>query len=277
MSTKEGSSDSNKPPATVFESSTADSVATSEDAMADDPKPAKETSDTSVTSLVSVDNNTSAVNNSPTEDGKAEGAKTDSSSGPIDVDQPESSVSKESDSNASKTASETGECASAESSEQSSTSVVDSNEAVDSNEKSQVSTTSINAGSADSQDNGGLDILGSSVLPSDVTLDNLLKDITGDGPGSEVDEMPPLDVSEIISSFEDIPVSTESSATTSQGAACDSDSEMRSSSQGSAFEDDRNPHSRRQSPRRAALSSKATPVSSLADVSSPNTSGMLID
>ena len=57
-----------------------------------------------------------------------------------------------------------------------------------------------------SASNSGLDLLGSSVLPSDLTLDSLLQDIEGDGSGAEGNEMPPLDVSEIIKSFEDIPV-----------------------------------------------------------------------
>lgn len=57
-----------------------------------------------------------------------------------------------------------------------------------------------------SASNTGLDLLGSSVLPSDLTLDSLLQDIEGDGSGAEGNEMPPLDVSEIIKSFEDIPV-----------------------------------------------------------------------
>ena len=117
------------------------------------------------------------------------------------------------------------------------------------------------------------------------TLDNLLKDITGDDSEIEANEMPPIDVSEIISSFGDIPVESDISPTAttsdgtvtvaSQGTTVDPDNETRSGNQGSAIDDDGSANPRRQSPRRAPAPSKSTPVSSLADVSSPNTSGML--
>jgi len=61
-----------------------------------------------------------------------------------------------------------------------------------------------------SSSNTELDLLESSVLPSDFTLDSLLKDIDEVGSGGKASEMPPLDVSEIIRSFEDLPVESDS-------------------------------------------------------------------
>ena len=277
MSTIESNRDSNASTATVSNSS-AVSMATSEDVVGGDPKPTKELVDSNITSLVSVVNNTSALNSS-TKDGMAESAKSVSSTEPIDVDQLDSAVSKESD------LKDSEETLPSESSEVNVTSTPASNKPIDPSEKSQRSASSAESGVVDSQDNGGLDVLGSSLLPSDITLDNLLKDITGDGSEIEANDMPPLDVSEIISSFGDMPLESDISTTdsvshdtvtlASQGTSVDSDSETRSCSQGSAIEDDGSPNTRRQSPRRAPAPSKSTPVSSLADVSSPNTSGIL--
>ena len=267
MSPTESNADTSTSAATVSSSSSV-SMVTSEDV---------ESVDTSITSLVSVVNNTSALNSS-TKDGVAESTKSVSSTEPIDVDQMHSSVSKGSYSKA------TEETLQSENFEANATSTSASNEPIDTSEKSQ-STTSTKSGAVDSRGDGEVDVLGSSLLPSDFTLDNLLKDITGDDSEIEANEMPPLDVSEIISSFGDIPVESDISTTAStsqgtvtvasQGTTVDSDSEMRSGNQGSAIDDDGNPNPRRQSPRRAPAPSKSTPVSSLADISSPNTSGML--
>ena len=269
MSLTESNSDTSTSTATASNSSSV-SMVTSEAVV--------ESVDTSITSLVSVVNNTSALNSS-TKDGVAESTKSVSSTEPIDVDQMHSSVSKGSSSEASE------ETLPSENSEANATPTSASNEPTDPSEKSQGSTASTESGAVDSQGDGGLDVLGSTLLPSDFTLDNLLKDITGDDSEIEANEMPPLDVSEIISSFGDIPVESDISATAttsdgtvtvaSQGTTVDSDTETRSGNQGSAIDDDGSTNPRRQSPRRAPAPSKSTPVSSLADVSSPNTSGML--
>lgn len=269
MSPTESNTDTSTSTATVSNSSSV-SMVTSKDVV--------ESVDARITSLVSVVNNTSALNSS-TKDGVAEYTKSVSSTEPIDVDKLHSSVSKGSYSKA------TEETLQSENSEANVTPTSASNEPIDTSEKSQRSTASTESGAVDSQGDGGLDVLGSSLLPSDFTLDNLLKDITGDGSEIEANEMPPLDVSEIISSFGDIPVESDISTTAStshgtvtvasQGTTVDSDSETRSGNQGSAIDDDSSPNPRRQSPRRAPALSKSTPVSSLADVSSPNTSGML--
>lgn len=264
MSTREGGTGSNVSPATVSESSAAGSTVTCKAVTSDDPKPAEESMDTSTSSTVTV---ITSPLNTPIKDCLVPGIKSALSSVPTDVNQSDSAVSKESDSDSKTSSAQSSEPASA------------SDKATEENEKSQASTISANASVVDSQDSGGLDILGSSLLPSDLTLDNLLKDITTDGSGSEANEIPPLDISEIISSFEDIPIESEMSITTSSShdadsaasqGAFDSDNEIRS--QGSALDDDHSSNARRQSPRRAPAPSKSTPVSSLAD----DTSGMLV-
>ena len=128
-----------------------------------------------------------------------------------------------------------------------------------------------------------LDLLGSSVLPSDLTLDSLLKDIEEDGSGDKADEMPPLDVSEIIRSFEDLPVESDSNtagdsslfdtggdtSTVGDSSEGGNDIQMASSIQDkSSLQDEHSyAHSRRQSPRRTPASSKPASGRSTPDVS----------
>ena len=152
----------------------------------------------------------------------------------------------------------------------------DSNAPTDPREKTQTDSTSSNVRTMDSIETSGLDFLESILLASDMTLlDNILEDMTGNGAGNEASDLPPLHISEVISSFGELTdesnatVATNSPdnavTTTLEGAAC---------IQSGASDDDRNANARRQSPRLAPSASKSTPVSSLADVSSPNTSGM---
>ena len=232
---------------------------TSANRASNDPKPSKESADSSVTTLVSVANNTSVLNSS-TKDTLAERVNTDVSVGPVDA----------------------GETGLARLKEATATS--DSDRLIGPKQNSELTNTSKSAGATDSSSE--LDIL-PSLLPSDFTLDNVLKDITGDGSASGANEMLPLDVSEIVISCEDLPVESDSHTATgmscdavtapSDGVACDSDSDARSSREGregSAMEDDHRTSFRRQSPRKAPT--KSTPLSSLTDVSSPNSSGMIV-
>ena len=137
-------------------------------------------------------------------------------------------------------------------------------------------------GNQSASSNTDLDLLGSSQLPSDFTLDSLLKDIEEDGSGDKANEMPPLDVSEIIRSFEDLPVESDSSTAGDSslfdtggdtGTVGDSsegsyDTQMASSIQGrSSLQDEHSyAHSRRQSPRRTPASSKPASGGSTPDV-----------
>ena len=235
----------------------------------DVPPPNKESPDTSVKSLVSVVNNTSALSSS-SKDSSGEDTTGHPSSVPDEVNQSEGKISEHAEPELKE---------STESSESAASSSGDTNTPTDPCGKTQASSTSASADSMDREETGGLEFLGSSLLPSDMTLDNLLKDLTGNSSGGETSAIPPLNISEVISSFGEVP--DESSATvtddavtsTVQGAACDSDTETRSSSQGSSVGDDNNLATRRQSPRRGLSATKLTPVSSLAETSSPNTSG----
>lgn len=222
---------------------------TSANRVSNDPKPSEESAlltHSSTTALASVASNTSVLNLSA-KDALPERAKTDVSVGPVDVGKTDSVPFKEA----------TG------------------------TSDSELTNTSKSVGDTDA--NSELDIL-PSLLPSDFTLDNVLKDITGDGSASGADETLPLNVSEIISSFEDLPVDSDSHTATgmsrdavtapSDGVACDSDSDARKSREGSAIEESHSTSFRRQSPRKAPT--KSTPMSSLTDVSSPNTSGMIV-
>lgn len=147
--------------------------------------------------------------------------------------------------------------------------------------------TAVSAADADgnqsTSSNTELDLLGSSVLPSDFTLNSLLKDIEGDGSDGKANEMPPLDVSEIIRSFEDIPVESDSSTaggssvfdtgadtgTVGDSSERSNEIQMASSIQArSSLQDEHNyAHSRRQSPRRTPASSKPASGRSSPDVS----------
>jgi len=138
-------------------------------------------------------------------------------------------------------------------------------------------------GNKSTPSNTGLDLLGSSMLPSDFTLDSLLKNIDEDGSDAKANEMPPLDVSEIIRSFEDLPVESDS-RTAGSSSLFDTGghtSTMADSSEGShdiqmassirdrsSLQDEHSyAHTRRQSPRRTPASSKPASGSSTPDVS----------
>ena len=225
--------------------------------------------DTSVKSLVSVVNNTSALGSSA-KDSSGEDTTGHPSSVPDEVNQSQGKSSEDAEPELKE---------STERTESAALSSGDTNTPTDPCGKTQASGTTVSADSMDSEKTGGLDFLRSSLLPSDMTLDHLLKDMTGNGSGGEASAMSPLDISEVISSFGELPdessatVTDDTVTTTVQGAACDSDTETRSSSQGSTVGDDNNLATRRQSPRRGPSATKLTPVSSLAETSSPNTSG----
>ena len=225
--------------------------------------------DTSVKSLVSVVNNTSALGSSA-KDSSGEDTTGHPSSVPDVVNESEGKSSEDAEPELKE---------STESTESAASSSGDTNTPTDPCGKTQAGGKSVSADSMGSEDTGGLDFLGSSLLPSDMALDHLLKDMTGNGSGGEASAMSPLDISEVISSFGELPdessatVTDDAVTTTVQGAACDSDTETRSSSQGSTVGDDNNLATRRQSPRRGPSATKLTPVSSLAETSSPNTSG----
>lgn len=157
-------------------------------------------------------------------------------------------------------------------------------------------------GNQSTSSNTELDMLGSSVLPSDITLDSLLKDIEEDGSGGKANEIPPLDVSEIIRSFEDLPVESDSgtagdsslfdtggeTSTVGDSSEGGNDIQMASSIQDrSSLQDEHSyANSRRQSPRRTPASSKPASGRSTPDVSdseyglrktsSPSKSGIFI-
>ena len=131
--------------------------------------------------------------------------------------------------------------------------------------------------------NTELDLLGSSMLPSDFTLDSLLKDIDEDGSGGKANEMPPLDVSEIIRSFEDLPVESDSNTagnsslldtgghTSTVGDSSEGSNDIQMASgirDRSSLQDEHSyAHTRRQSPRRTPASSKPASGRSTPDVS----------
>ena len=235
----------------------------------DVPHPDKESPDTSVKSLVSVVNNTSALSSS-SKDSSGGDTTGNPSTVPDEVNQSEGKISGHAEPELKE---------STESSESAALSSGDTNTPTDPCGKTQASSTSVSADSMDRKETGGLEFLGSRLLPSDMTLDNLFKDLTGNSSGGETSAIPPLDISEVISSFGEVPdessgtVTDDAVTSTVQGAACDSDTETRSSSQGSSVGDDNNLATRRQSPRRGPSATKLTPVSSLAETSSPNTSG----
>ena len=130
----------------------------------------------------------------------------------------------------------------------------------------------------------------------------LLKDIEEDGSGGKANEIPPLDVSEIIRSFEDLPVESDSGTagdsslfdtggdTSTMGDSSEggNDIQMASSIQDrSSLQDEHSyANSRRQSPRRTPASSKPASGRSTPDVSdseyglrktsSPSKSGIFI-
>lgn len=133
-----------------------------------------------------------------------------------------------------------------------------------------------------SSSNTELDLLESSVLPSDFTLDSLLKDIDEVGSGGKANEMPPLDVSEIIRSFEDLPVESDSSTagdssdvntggdtgTVKDAPEGSNDIQMATSIRNrlSLQNEHSYAHVRRQSPRRTPASSKPASGRSTPDV-----------
>ena len=242
----------------------------SKEVATDVPHQDGESPNTSVKSLVSVVNNTSALGSSA-KDFSGEDTTGDPSSVPDEVNQSQGKSSEDAEPELKE---------STERTESAALSSGDTNTPTDPCAKTQASGTTVSADSMDSEETGGLDFLGSSLLPSDMTLDHLLKDMTGNGSGGEASAMSPLDISEVISSFGELPdessatITDDAVTTTVQGAACDSDTETRSSSQGSTVGDDNNLSTRRQSPRRGPSATKLTPVSSLAETSSPNTSGM---
>lgn len=136
---------------------------------------------------------------------------------------------------------------------------------------------SSNADNFSSRDNSGeLEFL-PSLLPSDVALDTLLKDITGGAPTSVSNDMMPIDVSEIIHSLEDLPNERASSSETadlsrgtvtiaSESACGDSVIATGSETPQSAGADgDSSSRSRRQSPRKLPSSSVPTPAASLTE------------
>ena len=116
-----------------------------------------------------------------------------------------------------------------------------------------------------------------SLLPSDVALDTLLKDITGGAPTSVNNDVMPIDVSEIIHSLEDLPNERASSSETadlsrdtvtiaSESACGDSVIATGSETPQSAGADgDSSSRSRRQSPRKLPSSSVPTPATSLTE------------
>lgn len=151
---------------------------------------------------------------------------------------------------------------------------------------------SSNADNFSSRDNSGeLEFL-PSLLPSDVALDTLLKDITGGAPTSVSNDMMPIDVSEIIHSLEDLPNERASSSETadlsrgtvtiaSESACGDSVIATGSETPQSAGADgDSSSRSRRQSPRKLPSSSVPTPAASLTEdlpqTSSGNALGFLL-
>ena len=125
-----------------------------------------------------------------------------------------------------------------------------------------------------------------SLLPSDVTLDTLLNDITGGAPTSVSNDMMPIDVSEIIQSLEDLPnepasnsqtadLSRDTVAIASESARGDSVIDTGSERPQSASADgDSNSRSRRQSPRKLPSSSLPTPAASLTEDCPQTSSGM---
>lgn len=232
--------------------------------------------DSSAKSLASVVNNTTALNLSA-KDSSATRAQSGCGTGLTDADKADSqgaAGSKESDSVSD----------SLKESASSKETIADDNSAPAASE----ALTSAAASGADvvgnrsTSSNTELDLLGSSVLPSDFTLNSLLKDIEGDGSGGKANEMPPLDVSEIIRSFEDMPAESDSSTagnsslfdtggdTSTVGDSSEGSNEiqMASSIQGrSSLQAEHNyAHSRRQSPRRTPASSKPASGTSSPDV-----------
>lgn len=129
------------------------------------------------------------------------------------------------------------------------------------------------------------DPLGSSMLPSDTTLDDFLKDMNRDGTGSDANEMPSLDLSEIISSFGDMPAQSGGNTpvgaslgdtTTTSAVGRSADSQVPSFLQGKPhLQDDDLSYSttRRQSPRRTTAPTKSASGSSSRDVSDTDGEG----
>ena len=161
-------------------------------------------------------------------------------------------------------------------------SLSDASEPVAPSEESQSNSTSVKTGVVGKQGSSGeLDFL-PSLLPSDLTLDNLLKDIAGDSPASGSDELVPFDVSEIIQSIENMPNEPTSSSETADlptdtvTAASErvtSDKTGRDSELSDDVDKEPSHRSKRQSQRRLPTSSLSTPVKSSAEAVPQNTSG----
>lgn len=124
-----------------------------------------------------------------------------------------------------------------------------------------------------------------SLLPSDVTLDTLLKDITGGAPTSVSNDMMPIDVSEIIHSLEDLPNERASSSETAD-LSCDTVTTASESARGDSViatgsetpqsagaDGDSSSRSRRQSLRKLPSSSLPTPAASLTEDCPQTSSG----
>lgn len=246
----------------------------------------------SVKNLTLVVNNTSALN-SPVKDSLPAGEKSGSSE-PIDVDEydPENVTGSNESSSQAKQLSQSSPVSDAVQ-ESSTVKESDSHKQSTSNQDSEpaASKAAVSATASSQTDiddnrsttsSTGLDLLGSSLLPSDATLDDLLKGMTGDGTDIEASDMPPLDLSEIISSFEDVPAESESNTpvsaalsdtvsdrgATGGSAQGTSNSQMLSSIQGKPhLEDDSYATTRRQSPRRTPAPPKSASGSSSKDAS----------
>ncbi|XP_078378002.1 uncharacterized protein LOC144661172 isoform X2 [Oculina patagonica] len=213
----------------------------------------RESVDSSAKSLASVVNNTSALNSSAKDSSSSAGTGHDAGASESDSQASGFSTDKEAASNKENT--------------------------TDGPATSEAPTSATTSGATDGDgdqstgNNTGLDLLGSSMLPSDFTLDSLLKDIEGDGSGGEGNDMPPLDVSEIIRSFEDLPVESSSNTpanstllesegdTGTLGDSSESANEiqMASSIQDRSSLQDEHDYAiaRRQSPRRTPAASKS--------------------
>lgn len=242
--------------------------------------------DSSAKNLASVVNNTSALNLS------AKGSSTSSTqsgsgAGLTDADKADSqgaSGSKESDSRSDQEPSSdpVRDSSKEPSSDKESVSTKETIEGDDSAPAASEASTSASASGGDvdsnqsSSSNTELDLLESSVLPSDFTLDSLLKDIDEVGSGGKASEMPPLDVSEIIRSFEDLPAGDSSvvntggdTGTVKDASEGSNDIQMATSIRNrlSLQNEHSYAHVRRQSPRRTPASSKPASGRSSPDVS----------